>query len=304
MVYAGTLECYGKSGEILEKFLSVQVGAAQVFRLTDLYGKQLGKQHDFTQRTMPPLQQQQMLYVEADASMLLTREHGWKDVKVGLVFKSSDCLHPVGKEGMITHSQYLTQMGGYKAFTDKMETLIEDYTIKQEQMIFLTDGAAWLRNWIADAFPEATSILDFYHLLEHLYLFAEAFFSQKAQGSEWVEKQKELLLESKSSEVIEGIKVLPATKRKQKIKAKLLAYLKANQDRMDYQHYQQIGCGIIGSGAIESAHRTVVQKRMKLSGQRWSKKGAEHLLNLRVIHMNQQWNQIIQLAKTNFANTA
>jgi hypothetical protein len=41
---------------------------------------------------------------------------------------------------------------------------------------------------------------------------------------------------------------------------------------MDYKHNQTIGCGIIGSGAIESAHRTVVQKQMKLSGQYWSKK--------------------------------
>ena len=86
------------------------------------------------------------------------------------------------------------------------------------------------------------------------------------------------------------------------MKAGLLAYLKANQDRMDYQRYRSIGCGIIGSGAVESAHRTVVQKRMKLSGQRWSKKGAQHMLNLRVIHMNHQWDKVIQLAKTNFAN--
>jgi hypothetical protein len=42
---------------------------------------------------------------------------------------------------------------------------------------------------------------------------------------------------------------------------------------------------------------------MKLSGQRWSKKGAGNMLNLRVIYMNQQWDKVVQLAKTNFANT-
>lgn len=304
MVYAGQLDCYGKANEIIQKFLSVQVSATQVFRLTDLYGKELGKQHDFTIRTQPPLQQQETLYIEADASMLLTREHGWKDVKVGRMFKASDCLHPEGKQGLITHSQYLAQMGGCRSFTQKMEALVEEYTMEQEQMVFLTDGAPWLKNWVADAFPGATSILDFYHLLEHLYVFAEAFFAAKEAGKEWVEKQKELLLESKVGEVMINIEALPAAKRKQKVKAKLLAYLKANQQRMDYKHYQRIGCGIIGSGAIESAHRTVVQKRMKLSGQRWSKKGAGHMLNLRVIHMNQQWEKVIQLAKTNFANTA
>lgn len=303
-MYAGQLDCYGRCNEILQKFLCVQVSATQVFRLTDLYGKELEKTCDFTRRSKPPLQQQELLYVEADASMLLTREHGWKEVKVGRVFKSSDCLHPEGKEGMIAHSQYLTQMGGAGGFTQKMEALIEDYTTRQAQMIFLTDGAPWLRNWIADAFPEAVSILDFYHLLEHFYLFAEAFFPAKAEGKAWVEKQRELLLESKATEVIANTEALPTAKRKQKVKAKLLAYVKANQQRMDYQHYRRIGCGIIGSGAIESAHRTVVQKRMKLSGQRWSKKGAKNMLSLRVIYMNNQWNKVIHLAKTGFANTA
>ena len=73
---------------------------------------------------------------------------------------------------------------------------------------------------------------------------------------------------------------------------------------MDDKRYEQIGCGLVGSGAIESAHRTVVQKRMKLSGERWSKKSAGHLLDLRVIYMNHQWDKVIHLAKTNFANTA
>jgi hypothetical protein len=304
MVYAGQLDCYSRSNEILSKFLCTEVSATQVYRLTDLYGKEVGKRHDFTQRSMLPLQSEETLYVEADSSLLLTREQGWKEVKVGRVFKSSDCLHPEGKPGMITHSQYLTQMGSYKGFAGKMEALIEDYTLNQKQLVFLSDGAPWLKNWIEDAFPESVSILDFYHLLEHLHEFAEDFFPEKEEGKAWVERQKELLLQSKATEVIQGIEALPVGGRKRKIKTKLLMYLKANEGRMDYAHYQTIGCGIIGSGAVESAHRTVVQKRMKLSGQRWSKTGAGHMLNLRVISMNQQWDKVIGLARTNFANSA
>jgi hypothetical protein len=304
MVYAGQLQCYEHCREVLDKFLSVPVSATQVFRLTDLYGQQLGDTVDFTTRTQSPLQQQDMLYVEADASMLLTREQGWKEVKVGRVFKSSDCLHPEGKQGVITHSQYLTQLGSHKSFSEKMEALVEEYTTNQEQMVFISDGAPWLKNWIEDAFPQATSILDFYHLLEHLYDFSEVFFTDAQQGKQWVEQQKTLLLESHSEQVIDQVNGLAASKRKQPLKAKLLGYLEANRSRMDYKHYQSIGCGIIGSGAIESAHRTVVQKRMKLSGQRWSKKGAQHMLNLRVLYMNHQWDKVIQLARFYPANTA
>src|SRR4051812_49101041 len=111
MVYSGQLQCYAHCQEVIEKFLCVQVSATQVYRLTDLYGKELGETVDFTTRTQPPLQAKEHLYVEADASMVLTRGQGWKEVKAGRVFKSTDCLHPEGKQGMITHSQYLAQLG-------------------------------------------------------------------------------------------------------------------------------------------------------------------------------------------------
>ena len=78
----------------------------------------------------------------------------------------------------------------------------------------------------------------------------------------------------------------------------------ANADRMDYKAYMKMGCGIIGSGAIESAHRKVIQKRMKQSGQRWSKEGAQNMLNLRVINCNHQWGKVVALTKTEFKQTA
>jgi hypothetical protein len=304
MVYAGTLDCYGRCEEIIEKFISVPVSETQVYRLTDLYGKQVGETVDVTRRTEPPLPPADILYVEADASLLLTREQGWKEVKVGRLFKASDCLHAEGKPGLITHSQYMARMGGCKGFTQNMEALIEDYTFRQEQLVFLSDGAPWLRTWIEDAFPRAVSILDFYHLMEHVCAFAEAFFADKQTATQWAEAQKELFLQSQPQEVVINIEALPASKQSQRLKAKLLAYLAANFERMGYKRYQTIGCGIIGSGAVESAHRTVVQKRMKLSGQRWSCQGAKNMLNLRVVYMNNQWAKVIELAKSPLQNSA
>lgn len=94
--------------------------------------------------------------------------------------------------------------------------------------------------------------------------------------------------------VIKNIKKLAGEKKEAR---KLISYYESNKSRMNYKEYQQIGCGIIGSGAIESAHRTVIQKRMKQSGQRWSLKGAQNMLNLRVVRKNLQWNKVIELTK-------
>lgn len=53
-------------------------------------------------------------------------------------------------------------------------------------------------------------------------------------------------------------KLTPASKEAEH----LIEYCQNNKTRMDYKHYPKIGCGIIGSGAIESVHRTVIQKRL------------------------------------------
>ena len=180
-----------------------------------------------------------------------------------------------------------------------MESLIDEFGPLQQRLVFITDGAAWLRNWIEDAYPQAVSILDFYHVLEHLQVFSAAAFKQKDLEQKWVEQQKALLLDSRLEEVMTNI-CSAADNKTQKQAAHLIGYYQSNAHRMDYKTYQQIGCGLIGSGAIESAHRTVIQKRMKQSGQRWSVKGAQHMLNLRVVRKNHQWSKIVALSKTNF----
>jgi hypothetical protein len=126
-----------------------------------------------------------------------------------------------------------------------------------------------------------------------------------------VVRPKDLLLASDVKTVLENIS---SAKAKDEDKKKITTYYENNKDCMKYKQYRHIGCGIIGSGAtvtehsrsIESAHRTVVQKRMKLSGQRrlvsiaepWSFNGATNMLRLRVISMNKQWAKVIDFLKT------
>ena len=66
------------------------------------------------------------------------------------------------------------------------------------------------------------------------------------------------------------------------MKKKLIRYYTANQERMNYGTYRADGLPI-GSGPIESAHRTVIQERLKRSGQRWTTFGAQALIPLRVL---------------------
>lgn len=127
---------------------------------------------------MEPVKKDEILYVQADGSMLQTRNDGWKEVKVGRIFRSGSCIDPNGKQNWIRHaiaigSQYVAHFGSSKAFTAQMDYLIETYGRLDDRLVFISDGGTWIKNWIDYAFTEAISILNYYHACQHLHEFAD-----------------------------------------------------------------------------------------------------------------------------------
>src|SRR5690606_19960480 len=76
----------------------------------------------------------------------------------------------------------------------------------------------------------------------------------------------------------------------------LLSYYKNNKKRMLYGTYKKQGY-LVGSGPIESANRNVIQKRLKLSGQRWTEQGAQHIACLRAFIKSMRLEAIQHLIK-------
>jgi len=296
MVYAGHLDCYARCEEILEQFTSVKVNSSQVYRVTDHVSESLKDEDIKAERTLQPLSKKDVLYVQIDGSMILTRnkDEPWKEVKLGRLFRDSDCLNPNTEVSYLSDSQYVGHFGKSTDFCKKIGGVIDSYGDLNDRLVFINDGATWIREWIADNYPFAVTVLDYYHALEYLHEFADKAFSDANQKAKWCERQKDLLLDSQVQTVIDNIS---STNTKESDKKKITTYYRNNKERMKYKQYRIIGCGIIGSGAIESAHRTVIQKRMKLSGQRWSTKGAKNMLRLRGIAMNKQWAKVIDLLK-------
>lgn len=298
MTFAGQLDCYKQSNEILSKFLNVEVNAMQVHRVTDTYGSMLEQQamSEQTSEDVIEIKEGESVYAMVDGSMILTREKKWSEAKLGRIFKASDCMEISEEHGWIRHSLYDAYLGSHKTFTLRFEQKLDYYAHLNENLIFITDGAVWIKNWISDAYPKATQVLDYYHACEHLCNFAKEYFKDEQEKNDWVKKQKTLLYESQVEQVIINIQSLPTDKKSiEKIKNDLLQYYHANKGRMDYKRYKKMGAGLIGSGAIESAHRTVIQKRMKQSGQRWTLKRAQNMLNLRCISLSGKWNKVVNL---------
>lgn len=298
MAYAGQLECYGECNEILSKFLSVNVSVMQIHRVTNTYGALLEQQVVKEEMEEKPFDVKagEAVYAMVDGSMILTREEGWKEVKLGRIFKESECMKVSDKRGWIRGSEYEAYLGSSRIFTHRLEQKLDSYQYLDDKLVFISDGAVWIKNWIDDAYPEAIQILDWFHAVEHLGEFAKEFFGEEEQKNIWMKEQKDLLWDSKIDIVIQHIESLRTSRKKVRTKKKeLLKYFKSNKDRMDYKKYRNIGAGLIGSGPIESAHRTVIQKRMKLSGQRWTKKRAQNMLTLRCTRTSGHWDRVVDL---------
>lgn len=307
MVYVGQMESYGKGVEVLEKLAGVSVGEAQLYRVTDAYGALL---EDAAQEATPvpvvaEVDASEVVYAQMDGSMVLTDE-SWREVKVGRVFRENDCRvsHAENRNGSIKHSLYSAYMGHCQEFTNRFDRLTSAYRSLDERLVFITDGAVWIRNWISENYPKARQILDFYHVKEHLSRFAEQAQPDVYKRRQWLEQQADQLLDGQVKTVIQNVRAftlpLPKARAEQQ---NLINYLGDNQYRMCYKQYIEDGL-FIGSGAIEAAHRTLVQCRLKLSGQRWTTIGAQNMLGLRVVHLSGQWEKVVDLIRQQSARAA
>lgn len=82
-----------------------------------------------------------------------------------------------------------------------------------------------------------------------------------------------------------------------------LNYFKKNRHRMRYAKVATLHMPI-GSGAVESAVRRVVNLRMKGPSIFWCKSNAEHLLMLRSYYKSGRWEQFKKMAFSSLAAVA
>lgn len=249
MAFAGQYDNYGRAHEIIGAMLDREVSSMQVHRVTQAYGEEFGVTAQ-ADRSLPPPIAEEVVYAEVDGGMVLTREGGWKEVKVGRIFKSKDCVREVDR-GCILQSQYVAYIGEKQPFCRTMDELLDNYggPDLKDRLIFITDGAVWIHNWSKDIFPNAVHVLDYYHACEHLYDFIKLQFKDVEKGKLWGKGQEGLLLAGKVNQVIKKIKGLkPVTQAAEQEKQDLISYYTDNKERMDYARYKKIGAGLIGVG--------------------------------------------------------
>ena len=151
------------------------------------------------------------------------------------------------------------------------------------------DGAPWIVEKFSDNFGQQGSyLLDFYHVSEYLAAAATPVIG-KGNEQQWIRRQQGRLLNNQSAKILRSLRPhLEVPETEEAPVADAYRYLVDRQGCLDYSAARAAKLPI-GSGEIESGHRHVIQKRLKLAGSWWKETNAQAMLNLRTARANNQW---------------
>jgi hypothetical protein len=182
-------------------------------------------------------------------------------------------------------------LGGPDALFQLMRYYLEQLKITQaDKVLVVADGARWIWKRVASLLrslkvaPEKIhQAVDFYHAMEHLGSAADLAkcFSAK-QKKKWLKTQSHRLLSGETDKVVAELEELAAKQPSKKMTTELGYFVRHAREhkRMEYATLAKTGLPL-GSGAIESAVRRVINLRLKGAGIFWHKHSAEAMLLLR-----------------------
>ena len=143
-------------------------------------------------------------------------------------------------------------------------------------------------------------IVDFYHATQRLTVMGEALFGPGREAAAWAARMRKRLM--KPNGPFRVLHAAAAMRSRRKLSARVRKdfqraynYIRTRTKHMQYAEFRRLGLPI-GSGITEAACKTVFTQRLKLSGMRWSRGGAQTILNLRVVSLSGLWDKVYQAA--------
>jgi len=173
-----------------------------------------------------------------------------------------------------------------------------------EVVVFLADGAPWIwerLEWVVKRVgldqKKVAYALDWCHALHHVGLALAAVGLPAAEHRRVFKKLRKWLKKGEAAAVLNELERLGEKHGPLEAMVTPVAYLDKHLEagHLDYDAMQRRGLPI-GSGAIESAIRRVVNQRLKGNGLMWCEGNAEGMLLLRAAALTGRWDEEMQRA--------
>lgn len=243
--------------------------------------------------------------VSVDGAFVRLRGKGeWAEVKtlaIGTVAEA--VLNRAGEWEVHTRElSYFSRLADHETF-GRLAT-VETHrrgTARAGVVCGVVDGAEWEQKFLDLQCPDAVRILDYRHAGEYLGKAGQAVWGAgTATTSEWVGVQLHELRHGEPAKVLEQLRQLKealatagegeAPSAALKVVAGSLEYLEKRQEQIRYAEFAAQGYPI-GSGAVESANKLVVEARLKGAGMHWAREHVDPMVALRTIACSDRWEE-------------
>jgi Uncharacterised protein family (UPF0236) len=306
---AGTVaDSFEKGADLLEEMAGVRLGESTVERTTEDAGERLadavqagttfGSKVDWPWHK--DYQGRRCAYVELDATGVRQQGEGGGTAEgrmayVGMVCNPSpEWLWPDEKPSPM-QARYLAGLYPLAEIAPLLRKPAGQVGMdRADRWLGLSDGGNGLEDRLRENFPRVEGvILDFFHPAEKLTGLARLLHPQDETRAEDQARQWCQLLKQEGGALLAAVlreEEWPRRAGLQETASEIIGYLERHAHRMDYPEYLARGW-CIGSGAVESACKTVVGQRLKLAGMRWGEDGADAVCHLRALYRSEegQW---------------
>lgn len=202
----------------------------------------------------------------------------WRDVRMGFA-------RPLGAVSKI----YIGKKDTYPEVVSDLynASLLSGMVPGKTKVVGVADGGIGLKEELERQFPDMQFILDKIHLKDHLFDTAEALGVIKKDRGEWVYSRLEKISRGEVDQVKENFEKEYEKNPDDRLR-RLIGYITRFYDSLNYGEFKAKGYPI-GSGEIESTHRSIPQKRLKLPGASWHPSSINPMLSLRILRANDWW---------------
>ncbi len=223
----------------------------------------------------------EVLYVQVDGTAVNGRGAGeWMECKVGANF--SERIKVSKDRYWLRDKKSYASIEGIEAFGEKFFLdCVRAGVLKAKKVIFIGDGAHWIRTLKESYFPGATGVLDIWHLEKELR------WALGEDNPGVIEELKGLAYEGKGSEIVQRLIKEGASAGEERRK-KILEAMGYVRNNLDWIENIPMVKGY-GSGPVEKTVDITVARRLKRRGMHWHRGGANPLLKLRLLKLNGEW---------------
>lgn len=295
----GTVMPFGRVPLVVERLARVRVKPETARRVTEAVGRaQVGRETvdaEWVRATLPmPSQGPAVQQLSLDGAMVPLIGGEWAEVKTLALGEVTTAAAADGTATTQTTAlSYFSRLSDADTFREHARGELHRRGVAAGVVCAVQDGAEWQQRFVDHHRPDAIRILDFPHAVEHLATVGRAVFGAGTPTLQaWLGTQAHAFKHGDPATVLAAVRALDVVHavdaQAATLQAEALGYFEKRRSQLTYATFQAQGYPI-GSGAVESANKLVVEARLKGSGMHWQRTSVSPMVSLRALLCSDRW---------------